>query len=82
MKKLLSALLVLVMILSFIPVAQAAQVGSCGDGVYWRFEDGALTISGEGEMDPGSRDYKVLKDQVTKVVVQTGVTLVCRLAFY
>ncbi len=60
--------------------------GECGNGVVWSFsEDGALTISGEGMMGNYRYDgmpWYHLKDQVTKVVIEEGVTHVGELAFY
>ena len=49
----------------------------------WKLTDGALTISGNGEMNFGSNDpsWAVYKDDITKVVVEGGVKNVASSAF-
>ena len=51
-KKILSLVVVMAMLLSFMPViAQAETSGECGDNLTWTLDDnGTLTISGEGTM--------------------------------
>ena len=67
--------------------AYASEVtsGECGKGVTWSYADGVLTVSGNGMM----KDYREntmpwyhLKDQITKVVIEDGVTHVGELSFY
>ncbi len=54
MKKVITVLLILVLVLSFAPAALAADVvasGSCGDNITWELDnDGTLRISGSGPM--------------------------------
>ncbi len=87
MKKLFSILLVLVLLLSLMPAAQAAgeRSGSCGDGVYWRLEDGVLTISGEGGMKNYDFDalppWYDLREEIKKIELQSGITYIGQYAF-
>lgn len=58
--------------------------GSCGDNASWRLEDGVLTISGTGAMYDYHYDdvpWDDHKDEVTKVVVEKGVTHIGEDAF-
>ncbi len=92
MQKLFGLLLVLCMVLSFAPVtALAAESGSCGENVTWTFEDGVLTISGEGAMEDyegvaAGRDqepsYRALGNTIEKLVVEDGVTYLGKNAFW
>ena len=52
MRKFLSALLVLVLVLRLLPVTASAAKGSCGDNLNWNLDEstGVLTISGTGPM--------------------------------
>lgn len=58
----------------------------CGKKAYWEVKDGVLTISGEGAVD----DYDSAKQrpwnesvaEITKVVVEDGITTVGNFAFY
>ena len=60
--------------------------GTCGDGVYWRFEDGTLTISGNGAMYNYAYSNPVpwesLRGDITDIVVKEGVTSIGNSAFY
>ena len=50
-KRILSLVVVMAMLLSFMPViAQAATSGECGDNLTWTLDGGTLTISGTGDM--------------------------------
>ena len=61
-------------------------MGKCGENVSYscNTETGVLTISGEGEMadfntgHPGYYDYK---NEITSIVINEGVTYICRFAF-
>ena len=59
--------------------------GTCGDGVYWRFEDGTLTISGNGVMYNYAYSNPVpwesLRGDITDIVVKEGVTSIGDSAF-
>ena len=88
MKRLVSALLAICMIMVMIPVTvSAAESGTCGDNVTWTLsDDGVLTISGTGPM----WDYEMPEDDeyyidsqapwlfcdvaVTKVIIEDGIT--------
>ena len=54
-KRLLSGLLVLCLIFSLLPVSafadEATASGTCGENLTWTLQDGALTISGTGDME-------------------------------
>lgn len=86
MARLLAVLLVGILLsASYLP-ASAAESGSCGPSLSWRFSAGTLTISGEGAMDD-YYDGKLppwhhLADQITKIVLPDGLIAVGRLAFY
>ncbi len=67
--------------------------GYCGtsdneEGVMWRYEDGVLTISGNGQMkgypyyDGYNTPWYPYKDMIRKVVVKKGVTSIGHSAFY
>ena len=74
MKKLLSALLVLVMLLSLPGVGALAA----SDGLTWSLDKkGTLTISGKGEMPDYSGDtppWEKYRDDIKAVVIEEGVT--------
>ena len=93
--RLLSALLALAMLLALLPTAAFADTvvygtfGNCGaegneKNVTWSLENGTLTISGSGKMadyrgnTPPWNDHK---SQITKLVVQEGVTSIGEAAF-
>lgn len=64
----------------------AAQGGSCGENLTWTFEDGILTIRGEGEMTdyPGVSPTSLapwVDLPVTGIVVEEGVTSLGKRAF-
>ena len=74
MKKLLSALLVLVMLLSLPGIGALAA----SDGLTWSLDKkGTLTISGKGEMPDYSGDtppWEKYRDDIKAVVIEKGVT--------
>lgn len=87
--KFLSVFLALIMIFSIIPMStvtasaeDVATSGTCGENVYWDFDEstGTLTISGTGEME-ASIPWKVFEPEITRVVFEEGVTSVASLAF-
>ncbi len=96
LRKPLSLLLAVLLLVSGSIVAVGAEPvasGICGYDLTWVLENGTLTISGEGDMlgeqisnEDGSYtmsygwdDYK---DQITAVVIETGVTSIGWEAFY
>ena len=66
--------------------ANRNPAGKCGDNITWKLEDGILTLSGTGDM----WDYNYYKEQpwvglhddITKVVVESGVSSIGKLAFF
>ena len=67
------------------------QGGSCGDHATWTFADGVLTISGWGSTTKFVRNaqndtiyypWAEFKDQITRVVVGEGITVLNNYAFY
>lgn len=92
-KKLLATLLAMVMVISTLPIfsiVASAATGTCGEGVSWDFNEttGTLTISGTGKMDDytggygGYAPWHDYKNNITKIVVEDGVTSVGDYAFY
>ena len=97
MKRLVSALLAICMIMVMIPVTvSAAESGTCGDNVTWTLsDDGVLTISGSGPME----DYTVYwydetcedgepntpwyecSDDIQSIIIEDGVTQIGDYAF-
>ena len=58
----------------------------CGKKAYWEVKDGVLTISGEGAVDDydsaKQRPWNESAAEITKVVVEDGITTVGNFAFY
>ena len=88
-KRILSVVLVLSMMVSFMPIiASAATSGTCGNNLTWKLDNGTLTISGTGEM----KNYSVNLNQSTpwhsniksikSVVIEKGVMNIGDYAFY
>ena len=91
MKKLLSIILALVLLLSIVPMGVmtasaetvlGGQIDKCG----WSFVDDLLTISGEGEI-PDEIDHQIKEieniwEKVTKVVIKDGITNIPAYMFY
>lgn len=56
----------------------------CGEGIKWRYEEGVLTITGEGKMDDftdGGEPWRAHKDEIEEVIMEGGVTYVGAYAF-
>ena len=68
----------------FATFAAGDMGGKCGNDLYWTWEDGALTITGTGEMDldthPAWWQYENL--QITSVSMPEGMTSISSWAFY
>lgn len=65
-----------------ITVQDTATSGKCGTNVYWAYENGTLTISGEGEMDNYTMyPWRNLNRSSTKLVIKDGVTAMGNYAF-
>ena len=61
--------------------------GTCGEDLTWTFEDGTLTISGEGEMDAydyfsAPTPWADLLSEIITIVIEDGVTSISEDAFY
>ena len=58
------------------PTEEEDWDGTCGEGVFWAFRDGTLTIGGQGEIPAmwEDRPWKSVQDEVQKLVIQEGVT--------
>ena len=86
MKRFLSTLLCLCMLLTLLPVnalaAETVSSGSCGSNLTWELDsDGTLTISGTGEMDFYNTPWKQNRSEIKKVILKNGVTSIGRYAF-
>ena len=80
-KRILSVVLVLSMMVSFMPIiASAATSGTCGDNLTWTLDNGTLTISGTGKMkDYDREDYRPAswysnRKSIKNIVIEKGVT--------
>ncbi|MCD7767890.1 MAG: dockerin type I domain-containing protein [Oscillospiraceae bacterium] len=66
----------------------STETGTCGENVIWTLDTstGVLTISGEGEMEDYSSSSDVpwysLRESITAVVIEDGVTSIGSFAFY
>lgn len=97
MKKILSIILLICLLLTVLPMGVLAteteatetdavvrELGQCGADLTWSFDGGTLTISGSGEMDhypDGDAPWLEYKDRITKLVFTGGVTSVGECAF-
>lgn len=82
--RILSLVLALVMVVGLVPMtAYAATSGTCGDGVYFTINNGTLTITGSGAVmqEAGYERWYDERDNITKIVIQNGVTLPNSYAF-
>ena len=68
----------------FATFAKGNYGGKCGESLYWTLEEGALTITGTGDMDldthPAWWQYENL--QITSVSMPEGMTSIYTWAFY
>lgn len=65
--------------------AEAAVGGSCGSGISWSYENGTLTISGNGRMNNMSRSsqpWRSYMNSITNIVIEEGITYIGAEAFY
>ena len=69
-----------------ITVQDTATSGTCGTDLTWAFSGDTLTISGEGAMNDyviwSSRPWEDLRESITKLVVEDGVTEIGEHAFH
>ena len=85
--RIMAILLAFVFLASAVPVASAADVsGECGEGVNWSFENGTLTISGEGAMSNYGEFFPAPwvahKEKISVVNVQNGVSHIGDFSFF
>ena len=82
----MALLLAVVLILSHVPAASAAEGGECGSGLTWSLEGGTLTISGSGAMDNYTSEnlapWHNLRAQILQVSLPDGLTRIGDRAFY
>lgn len=81
-KRIFAGILAGILLLMLIaPVVSAAETsGTWGDGFTWSYDNFTLTISGEGDMEPG-QPWAAFKDTIEHVVFTGGVTKVADGAF-
>lgn len=82
MKKHISFILSILIILSLVPAGVSASGGQCGDNLTWSLSDGVLIISGTGDM----RDFELTygydcpwrdsKKEISRIIIDKGVTSV------
>lgn len=85
-KRILSFVLALCFVFTLLPAAFADSEpisGTDGDNIAWVFDNGTLTVSGSGEMSDCTwyAAWDDFKDQITKLVIEQGVTTVGAGAF-
>lgn len=63
--------------------AVTREPGWCGEKIQWSFEDGILTLTGEGEMDdfPDGAPWAQFRDDITELVLEGGITYIGGNAF-
>ncbi len=63
-----------------------ARANEPPDSINWSIEDGTLTITGTGAMqdypNPEDAPWHDKKDEITKIVIEDGITRIGNLAFY
>ena len=88
LKKLISTVLAVVLLLSAVPFTASAETsGTCGEDVNWTYDEstGELTIEGEGEMNDYksyNRPWDPHEDNITTIIIHNGVTSIGDYAFY
>jgi len=92
MKRMLSFVIVLALLVSMIPFGAVpvwAASGTCGDNLTWALDkDGTLTISGAGAMydyydkNGAQAPWDVYEYQITNVIIEDGITTIGNYAFY
>lgn len=91
MKRLLSVLLTVILLVSMFSVAVFAESDTCGDGITWTVQNGVLTISGNGDMSKFERNgdndttnapWWNLRDYIVEIVLEEGIKKIDNYAFY
>lgn len=83
MKRIISLLLVMVMVVSLVPAVHAETLkGSCGDYAKWELnlDTGHLRVYGEGDMT--TRPWSDNKWKIRTITIEPGITSICSKAFY
>lgn len=97
MKKVLTLLMALALLLSAVPAALATEPeetqeateilrapGECGEGITWEFDAGVLFIRGDGAMDDfedGKAPWQAHMDQIEEVLIEGKLTYIGAYAF-
>lgn len=90
-RKFVSGLLILCMLMSMFPVsvlAEATEIasGSCGENLAWVLNDnGVLTISGTGSMrnyNGSSAPWYEYRDCISEIIIENGITSIGDCSFY
>ena len=87
MRRILTWMIVLTMLFSFLPSRAFAAGGSCGDNVFWSFDSqsGTLSIYGTGKMEDYTSSaipWSSYKNSIRSAVIGEGVTDLCDYAFW
>lgn len=94
-KRILINILLLCLLLSLtVPAVMATEVtevteavvradNECGEGIFWSYDEGVLTITGDGEMDDFEEGapWAVYKDEMTELVIEGELTYIGANAF-
>ena len=92
MKRILTSLLVLCLMMAAMgtavfatePTTITRAPNECGEGITWEFDDGVLTITGDGEMDDfeeGAAPWEAHKKDITEVIIEGEITYIGAFAF-
>ena len=85
MRKFCVMILLCALLLGLSCPVQAVQSGSCGESVFWSFENGVLTLSGTGAMKNYTAASQIpwygFRNEITSVVVEEGITGIGNLSF-
>lgn len=78
-------LLLVLLILTCVPVANAAESGNCGESLQWNYNEGVLTITGTGPMNNYSEEvpapWTPYSENITCLILPEGLTHVGNYAF-
>lgn len=93
-RRVVSLLLLLSLVLALAPGAAATETGTeettpvrepgqCGENMTWAYEEGVLTVTGEGAMDDFEEDapWAEHREEIREVVLTGGVTYIGARAF-
>lgn len=66
------------------PTTVTRAPSECGEGITWEFQDGMLTITGDGEMDDfeeGRAPWESHKNDITEVIIEGKLSYIGTFAF-